>query len=49
MVDKSGYITHNLKHKLESTSDANLEKKALSIYQVSSKFLRENKLYKDID
>ncbi|HIP55900.1 MAG TPA: LTA synthase family protein [Arcobacter sp.] len=48
MVDNSGYVTHNLKNKLESTSNENIEKKALSIYQVSSKLLRANILYKEM-
>ena len=43
MINQSGYIKHTLEKRLELTGDATLEKKLLSIYQISSKYLQKNK------
>jgi len=43
MIDKSGYVKHTLEKRLELTGDVTLEKKLLSVYQISSKYLQKNK------
>ncbi len=45
MVNKSGYIKHTLKKRLELTGDSTMEKELLSIYQTGSKLLQNNKWY----
>ncbi|HIP47331.1 MAG TPA: LTA synthase family protein [Campylobacterales bacterium] len=44
MINESGYVKHTLEKRLELSGEEALEKKLLSLYQVSSKLLRENKL-----
>ncbi|VAY86281.1 Phosphoglycerol transferase I [hydrothermal vent metagenome] len=46
LVDKSGYIKHTLDKRLEMTGDESLEKRILSIYQLSFKLLQTNRWYK---
>jgi phosphoglycerol transferase MdoB-like AlkP superfamily enzyme len=45
-VEKDGYIKHTLKKRLEMRGDKSLEEKLLSLYQVTAKLLKENRLYK---
>ncbi len=43
MINQSGYIKHTLQKRLELTGEEALEKKLLSLYQISSKLLNTNK------